>query len=242
MAFALLVTCLSLLFTNRPAEAACEWEGTDPTCNDGDLLNGYWWRGGWVPGVIDVATHWRPAPQFTSGRSVYYAEGVMEATARFMGFDLDEYVDGVAMMSCADVGQTVWIHRSWGVGWEGPYLVVDCAEWDDHWPVTVFRGEVIEVGYKTAKRWGMIDANEYARKVFVWKGVNKPQLVREEATKYVDWFLETATFLPDTYGDFPRRPVFYPPHRWYMWGEWVDFVTEDTAASGMEPAAQIFIH
>ena len=230
---ALLVTCLSLLQAHQPAQAACKWEGMDPACNDGDLFNGYWWRGGWVPGLVDVATHWRPAPKFTYGQAVYYAQGVMEATARFMGFDLGPFVDGVAMMSCADIGQTVWILRGIGDEWEGPYLVVDCAEWDDHWPVTMFRDEVIEVGFRTAERWGMIKAGEYRRTVFVWKDENKPRILGENLVHYQDWFLETATYIPESWEDMPTRPVFYPPHKWYINGEWFDFVEMESEQSGL---------
>ena len=223
----LLCVALILTFFFPPVGLAsdrCWVEYAWPDCDDGNLLNGYWWRGGWVPGMITVETHFTPAPQFISGAAVYYAPGLMEATARYRGLDLSGYVDGVAMMSCSDIGQEVWIWEGWS--WDGPFLVVDCAEWDDMWPVTVHRNEVVEVGWKTAIRWGMIERDEYTKPVYVWKGKNQPRRINREVilVSYKSWFLENAEYLPASMIGLPRRPIFFPPHKWWINGEWIDFV------------------
>jgi hypothetical protein len=85
---------------------------------------------------------------------VFYAPGVMEATASYMGYSLEGYVDGIALMSPADLGKTAWI-RYQGE-WEGPFLVVDYAAQPDIYSTTVYNREVVEVGFTTALRWGMV--------------------------------------------------------------------------------------
>lgn len=225
--FIALLLCIALALTfffpvPGLAYDDCWIESAWEKCDDGNLLNGYFWRGHWVPGMITVETHFTPAPQFISGAAVYYASGIMEATARYRGLDLSGYVDGAAMMSCADIGQEIWIHRLFW--WEGPFLVVDCAEQDDMWPIIVYRNEVVEVGWKTAVRWGMIKRNEYTEPVFVWKGRKPPLFPKQEFISYKEWFLENVEYLPAGMIGLPQRPIFAPPHKWYINGEWIDFV------------------
>lgn len=103
--------------------------------------------------LITVAFWMTPAPQYTKGAAVWYAPGVMEATCEVRGLDLQGYVDGVAMMSPADIGKVVWIKGP--LGWEGPFLVCDCGVRGQVWEMVMDRGEVIEVGWRTAARWGL---------------------------------------------------------------------------------------
>jgi len=166
------------------------------------LYDGYWWRDEtFVPGYISVETWFTPAPISIRGRAVYYAPGVMEATANVRGMSLDGYVDGVSLMSPADIGRKVWIKRAGG--WEGPFLVVDCARRGDMWPIIVGRQEVVEVGFKTAVAWGMARSMGGAG----WKAIrwstdqvqvyiaSKPPPIAVNPADYSEWFLERATYV-----------------------------------------------
>ncbi|KKL87181.1 hypothetical protein LCGC14_1937260 [marine sediment metagenome] len=242
--FIALLLCLALLLTfffpPIPALAAddhCWIEYAWPDCNDSNLFNGYWWRDeGFVPGMITRQTHFISAPPLTMGVAVYYAEGLMEATARYRGLDLSGYVDGVAMMSCADIGQTVWISRyrsryvdalpasngSIPLFWEGPFLVVDCAEWDDHYPISVFRNEVVEVGFETAKRWGMMQPgtwNEWTLHVRVLKSRYRPpdDFNYQSSIWYPYWFEEVAKFYNFRSNALPNRPIFTMRSEKLLW-------------------------
>ncbi len=233
----LLALMLTFFFPPIPALADdhCWIESAWADCNDSNLFNGYWWRGeGFVPGMITRETHFLAAPPYTMGMAVYYAEGLMEATAHYRGLDLSDYVDGVAMMSCADIGQTVWIRRyrhQWLLpdypdanerfDWEGPFLVVDCAEWDDHYAIAVFREEVIEVGWKTAQRWGMAQPgawNEWTQGVRVFKSRTKPpERVMPGVYWYPDWFEEVARFYNFRSNALPNRPIFTMRSEKLLW-------------------------
>ena len=215
-----------------------------PSCDDGNMLNGYWWRDEtWVPGIITIESHFQPMPKWTRGNATYYSPYTMEATAKYMGFDLSYYVDGVASMSCGDIGATIWIrrlddiywtpHHDWP--WEGPFLVVDCAEWDDHYAITVGRGEVIELGHKTALRWGLVSESrrglihhEYMVRVEVWKSKWYPadgrlQRYIDEWDPYPWFFLDNVEFIPEWQQWLPYKPVFFnDPPRWYL-GDGVGF-------------------
>lgn len=103
--------------------------------------------------AISVAAWMTPAPAYSYGGAVWYAPGVMEATCAVRGISTTGFLDGVAMMSPADLGKTVWV-RHGGV-WEGPFVVCDCGIRGQVWEMVEVRGEVIEVGWTTAARWGM---------------------------------------------------------------------------------------
>jgi hypothetical protein len=138
-----------------PANAS-EW--AYPDCDDGNYITGYWWHSeSWVPGLIRNDSQFVNLPPVMRGRAVWYAAGIMEATAEVRGLSLDGYIDGVASMSCADIGQAYWISRMETAPeqplWEGPFLVVDCPQLDDVYGIIVGREEVIEVGWRTAHRW-----------------------------------------------------------------------------------------
>jgi len=102
-------------------------------------------------------------PAYSEGGATFYAPWMMEGTARYRGMDLDRYVDGVSLMSPADIGREVWIKHNGE--WEGPFLSVDTAQQNHMCQAIQTRGEVVEVGYSTAKRWGMTDWP----KVHEWK-------------------------------------------------------------------------
>lgn len=233
----LLCIALALTFFFPPVALAddhCWVEYAWPECDDGDLFNGYWWRGeGFVPGMLTREAHFIPAPPHTVGWAVYYAPGVMEATAEYMGFDLSNYVDGVAMMSCADIGQTVWVRR-FGGAWEGPFLVVDCAEWDDHYPITAFRHEVVEVGFKTAERWGIL--KQWKNLVTVLKSRYKPpENFKYLPVSYAGWLEEVARFYSAGRVELPARYVYDGSGQWRIEGEWRSFLAWEDNSMYIEP-------
>lgn len=194
-----------------------------PTTNsDENPYNGYWWNGAWVPGYISIEGWYRRAPTYSYGGAVFYAPNLMEATAAYRGYSLDGYVDGVAMMSPADIGRTVWLRRSGGE-WEGPFLVVDCARRGDFWPIAVLREEVVEVGFQTAVRWGMAvggpgwwhTRTAKISPVEVWVGEWLPRYLTDEtmdgprpiAINYPEW-VETGAAFATPLTEHRRRPVW----------------------------------
>ena len=108
-------------------------------------------------------------PIYSEGGAVFYAPGIMERTAEYRGMDLDRYVDGVSLMSPADI--------------------VDTAQQNHMCQAVQTRGEVVEVGYQTAKRWDMVEWP----KVHEWK---------------VD--VEVSKVNPMTLEYFGWEPVYYP--------------------------------
>jgi len=227
--FVLLVVSLSLLAPyNSPAEGAdksCVHEYYWPECDDGNPLNGYWaWNRHWIPGYVSNATWFEPAPIVSQGNATFYAPWVMEATAEYRGFDLSNYIDGVALMSPADIGMEVWLKPPWG-DWEGPFLVVDCARRGDIWPVINFYDEVVELGFKTAERWGMVEHHSPWRAIR-WKEqgviVSKapPFMVYSyEIVDYPSWWLDRAEFVHR----YEARPIYRFPSTWRVNGEWITF-------------------
>ena len=207
-----------------------------PACADDEHFNGYWWRDeSWVPGYVSRDTWFMPAPIWSEGKAVYYAPGVMEATAAYRDLDLTGYMDGVAMASPADIGRDVWLKLPDGE-WEGPYLVVDCAKRGDIYPITVGRGEVVEVGFRTAERWGMVNytgGNSWEVFDHVIEGTQVsfvyPDLLdfptAPEMVDFPDWWLEKAEFT----NRVDNGAVFLPPQQWYIDGQTYDWTTTDYA-------------
>jgi len=223
----LLAIVMGLLFYTTPTQAdkSCVHEYYWPECDDGNSFNGHWWKSRfWVPGYISNSTWFEPAPIVSHGNATFYAPWIMEATAKYRGFDLSNYVDGVTLMSPADIGAEVWLKPPWG-DWEGPYLVVDCARRGDIWPVINFYGDVIELGFKTAERWGMVE--QHSRwKAIRWKErdvlVSKvpPHLVDQyEVIDYSQWWINQAEFTHL----WEPRPIYRYPSTWRINGEWHTF-------------------
>jgi hypothetical protein len=222
--------CLCILATpalSAFAESECLGERDGPHCNDGNLWNGYWWeKRYWVDKLPSLETWFTPAPILSRGDVVFYAPGVMEGTARHRGLDLEGYVDGISLMSPADIGLPVWLKRP-GHDWEGPFLVVDCAARQDIYPGIKFMGKVAELGNETAKRWGMVDGN----KVHMWKWedvfVSKISPEHVEGlipVDYPSWWLEN--FQPFYIAD-PRVPIYEAPSTWMIDRDerrWVTFL------------------
>lgn len=182
-------------------------------CDDGNKIDGYWWYGIWIPGYIRNETQFIDLPPLMVGKAVWYAEGVMEAQVEQRGYDAEwfkqGYVDGVAAMSCADIGLDYWINR--GVeGWEGPFLVLDCPQTDDQWGIIVGREEVVEVGWATKERWGI----DSPINVLVSR-VAPSESIHFIPTVLSDWYLPLAEFYPRALiVDLDPRPVYRYPRTW----------------------------
>jgi hypothetical protein len=135
----------------------------------------------------------KPVSFVLVGVAKYYAPGVMERVARTRGMALAGYVDGVALLPCEHVGREAWLVRpgSWPPVVEGPFLVVDCAA-SRHYSWRVAEGDVVEVGWETARRWGMRGP---VKDVVVFVG-SKNQGIKESGNQE---------------SPIPRSPI---PHRW----------------------------
>ena len=137
-------------------------------------------------------------PPYSTGAATFYAPNVMEGTARYRGMDLDGYVDGVSLMSPSDIGKVVWI--KYNGEWEGPFLSVDTAQQNHMCQAIQTRGEVVEVGYQTAQRWGMTDwPRVHEWKVDVEVSLIPPVFLKPFGLDKVDfpeWWSAQAELLP----------------------------------------------
>jgi hypothetical protein len=151
-------------------------------------------RGQCVPGLITNETWWTAQPEHVKGKAVWYAPNIMEATAEWRGMSLEGFAGGVALMSPAEMGEVVWLKRP-GFSWEGPFLVVDASARVHMWVTVTHIGEVVEVDWNTARRWGMVSGSEGSytvnewmiRDVEVWKGA-LPPAEGAVAVDYPAWF------------------------------------------------------
>jgi len=207
----------------------CVWEYAYPSCNDGKVLNGYWWRDSvWVPMYPSLDSWFTPSPLHFIGGAVFYAQGVMEANAKYRDFNLTNYIDGVAFMSPADIGLPVWLKKPDGV-WEGPFLVVDSSMRGDEYPLVIIRNEALEVGWKTAKRWGMVDDKNQV-KIWIMENVEISKINPDYLTQslptvnYKQWWLDNLK--PATVADL-GSPIYIPPRTWRIKGDWKTFESPD---------------
>lgn len=209
----LLLACMAFAFPYNAPAHNCEREYYEPLCDNGNPTDGYFWHGTevWVPGYITVETWFTPSPDHFTGKAVYYAQGLMEATAEWRGMSLDGFVGGVALMSPSDVGETVYIKFR---EWEGPFLVVDCARRGDMWPVIMHRGEAVEVGHRTAIRW---ELEPPYPDVIVSK--KPPNGLQSEPVKLTNWYENVYKFT-DHIGP---RVLYRAPNQWRIEGEWQTF-------------------
>lgn len=206
----LLAVGTTFAFPQTAPAHSCFFEWEWPECDDGSPVNGYWaWNSVWVPGYITIDTWFTPAPIHFTGKVTHYGPGAMEATAAWRGMNLEEYVDGVALMSPGDVGERVWIKYE-GI-WKGPFLVVDCARRGDMWPVIMHRGEAVEVGYETAALWGLEPPYPEVEVAKDLPQSSMPVILSE-------WFQEHATF-----GKLGERILYRAPNSWRIGGEWIRF-------------------
>jgi len=169
--------------TQTPTPTAIEiiplW--TLVTCNESHLVTYDTWMTG--------------HPIYSEGAATFYAPYLMEGTASYRGLDLTGYVDGVSLMSPSDIGKEVWIKHE-GI-WEGPFLSVDTAQQNHMCQAIQTRGEVVEVGYKTAHRWGMTDwPKVHEWKVHVEVSLVPPEQLDIDIVNFPEWWSERAELLP----------------------------------------------
>lgn len=150
---ALLVFALVLTLFVLPAEAdpgvEIPW---DVDCYDLNPWNGFIDElGNCVPGIVTDEAWLAQAPSTFWGLGDTYAPGMMEWICEKHN-GCKGYLDGIALMTCGDIGKSAWLMRP-GFRWSGPYLVVDCSHKRHLWH-NVDSGLVVEWGYKTTERWG----------------------------------------------------------------------------------------
>lgn len=232
--FVLLAFLLTLLHEPQVAIAGeCGKESDYPHCDDGKVANGYWWRDlAFVPYYPTIDSWFIPSPIWVTGYAVFYDYAIMEATAKSRGFDLTGYLDGVALMPPSDIGLTVWL-KPMGGKWEGPFLVVDSATRGDIVPLILYRHEVVEVGNKTAKRWGMVDSQG---KVKSWRisvevsKVNPACLEGQRSVDYHTWWLSKVVAASSIYA---KTPLYQFPTTWRLNGLWVTFNQPEVLVAGV---------
>jgi len=156
-----------------PWTVNCANEAVEDGYDQGD-----WARNFCTPGLITYDAWWYDSPRDFYGLMSSYAPGIMEAQVRAKGYD-DGEVRGVALMSCGDIGKTVWLRPSGRSSWSGPFKVVDCSQRGHFYYHVVGMGLVVEVGYKQTERWGFrtagrIDVHIGSGAPGAWSGVYYP--------------------------------------------------------------------
>jgi hypothetical protein len=178
-----------------------------------------------VPGLVTNEVWFTPSPQYVYGTAVYYNPGLMRATAKWRSLEMfnlayrsEEYLGGVAVPSPANIGDTVWLRRSGGE-WTGPYLVVDCSRRADVYTHIAINQQVVEVDFKTALAWGLVEGDYESWNVIrhkeqtveVWYGENEPNedvALLQRPVYFSDYWLENVA-------EFQREkiepsPIYYP--------------------------------
>lgn len=122
-------------------------------CADGNAFTGFITLNECTPGVITYDSWFMRIPKHTIGVATYYAPGIVETVLKNRKMSLDGYKDGIVLMSCAHIGESVYIRRP-GFGWEGPYLVIDCSQPFHMWVNVSSRHLHIEVDQERWIEWG----------------------------------------------------------------------------------------
>ena len=81
------------------------------------------------------------------GDAAFYSPHTMRQVCDYRGLDLSGYDGAVALMSCGDLGRTVWI-------WDEKFLVCDCSRWD-HFAMNLERGRAVDIDWETWERHGL---------------------------------------------------------------------------------------
>ena len=155
LALIVLLMLMALLLTfvmevEADPGVAVPWKKNCDNLYEGD---GFWDRGYCVPGQIISKTHFIKSPSRFHGVGSSYAPGVMEWMCR--GGKCKGYKDGIALMSCGDVGRTAWIKVADDRQWYGPLKVVDCSQPFHAYVNIVELGLAVEWGAKTSEVLGM---------------------------------------------------------------------------------------
>ena len=218
-------------------ETPCLTESESPICDDHNIYNGYFWNGYWIVGLINQETQMAVKPPLIRGAAVLYAPTVMEATAKYRGFSLDGYLGGVSILTCSEIGSSVWLKRL-DNAWEGPYLVVDCSRRNDMEGQIRSMNLAVELDFNTAVRWGMAEyggnGNDGYNNVGRWtffKPVIQDILVSKYPPPYIkinsavnilDWFESIVQYAEPK--DDLYRLLYRYPRTWRIEGTWVTFL------------------
>jgi len=150
-----------------PTPWGIDW---DINCDNDDPYDGFrlppFARDYCVPGVITYDTWTCRSTGNFHGVLSSYSDGIMEYMEDKAGVPRGQ---GITLMSCGDLGRTVWI-RPQGMDWVGPFTVVDCAMPEHAYYNIVALGLAAEIGYTTTKELGIL-ASPY---VEVHIGSGKP--------------------------------------------------------------------
>lgn len=229
----LLIIAFAALFL---ISANCFKECDSELCDNNNVIDGYWWRGSWIPGLPTYKSQFLELPDLFSGIAVFYGPYVMEGTAEYRGLNMDNYLGGVALPTCSGIGSPVWIKRE-NSGWEGPYLVADCARRNDLYGISVIRKEAVEVDFNTALRWGMVEQYpDYSWKTLEWSEdviVSRypPSCIFEETINLADWIKNKI--------EFANRleiltSIYEYPSTWRVGGEWITFNNQRLCNQGFK--------
>ena len=146
-------------------------ENGDPILVDDGPYDGYRWGEmrpmAWIPGVITEQSYNMELPEVFSGKlGAYYVPETLGADKYLEG-----YLGAVELPTCSEVGQSVWINR--GGGWEGPYLVADCARLLNTYGQIVHEEMAIKVSFEVALDWGM---------AFLWQSEREANIPENRPT------------------------------------------------------------
>jgi hypothetical protein len=140
-------------------------------------------------------------PDYAKGVVTWVNPHRMEDTASVNNIDLTPFKDGIALMSCSDVGETVWLRRP-EHEWEGPYVVADCANKKHMFAAICYKREIAEVGFNTAVDWGLAYIEDDKVKIVshtvqdveVFKSSDFPNPTGEPID-YPSWWLSKLKFV-----------------------------------------------
>jgi hypothetical protein len=177
-----------------------------------------------VPGLVTTDTWFTKSPQYVYGSAVFYAPGIMRATAKWrasemynLAYRTEGYMGAVAVSSPASIGDTVWLRRPGGE-WQGRYLVVDCSRRADVYTHIAINQQVVEVDFNTALDWGLVAGNYddwvmvsgKEQTVEVWYGFDKPDeniLEYRQPIYFTEYWLKNVVRFQRE--RIERSPVYY---------------------------------
>lgn len=146
-------------------------ENGDPIIIDDGPYDGYRWGEmrpmAWIPGMITEESYNMELPEVFFGKlGAYYVPETLGADKYLEG-----YLGAVELPTCAEVGQSVWINR--GGGFEGPFLVADCARQMNTYGQIVHEEIVIRVSFEVGLDWGM---------AFLWQSEREANIPENRPT------------------------------------------------------------
>lgn len=155
--------------------------------------------------VVAVSVWMTPMPQHSRGWLVLYGnERLSLANAEYRGYDIEGYACGLAVMSPADLGKTVWVRRP-GARWFGPCLAVDTSGRKDFFANVYYRGEIAEVDIRAAKALGFkygVRGEAYVGSCPPRRGTSVPEYYEPEV--HIDHHTQNLSYL-SAYWPYPKQ-------------------------------------